>query len=140
MAVVFHGCAAYQVPQLLSGTTATPGGLSVTDTAPRAQLYADAQATRAVCDALRYAPGSAVVELESNESLHWFYRPACHNTLDVAEAKVRTWNIVRVVVYATAFDTRASVVMIGGKWVKLYSYLREQLGDMLHIVVVTDTN
>lgn len=131
----YHGTAVWNVAKLLEGKSTVFGGLSVTDTAERAQLYADAQATREVSEKIRRAAGSAVVELEVG-GVKWIRRPASHGTLDTCEATVKTWQIAKVTVYASAYDLENSAAKIEGRYQNPYKFLQERLGDKVEIIVV----
>ena len=101
----YHGTTYWKVKPLLSGKSSEGfGGLYVTDTPERAQLYADAQASGEVDTALRYVPGAAVVEMEIDDSTLWYRREPDHPTLDKVEACVQTWTVTHVTVYVREYD------------------------------------
>jgi len=133
---VYHGTTSYQIPQLLCGWSRNRYGLSVTDTAERAQLYADAQASGAVSTTPHYQPGSAVVEMETRD-VTWRRRPADHPSLDVCETEIQTWTITRVTIYNISdYDFDHVVVKVAGHYVNEMEYLRKHLGRRLHIEIV----
>jgi len=135
MTTAYHGTTNSRLGAgVLSGASTDFLGLYVTDSADRAQLYADAQATREVCVEVRRAPSSAVVTLETDAPIVWSRRAANHHTLDVCEAVVQTWRVVNVTVYATTYDLAHAAMKVNGCYVPTYPYLRAQLGDRLTIV------
>lgn len=138
---VFHGTATHNVFKLLEGASTRGSGLYVTDTAERAQLYADAQASGSISRTVRNVAGSAVVELETAEPVTWDRRPDDHPTLDRVEAVIKTWQIVRVTVNVRQYDLTASRTNLGAprdpRYVPTYDYLRSRLGDKLQINIVT---
>lgn len=134
--IVYHGTATWNVPGLLSGQSTQPPRLYVTESAELAQRYADARASREVSAEVRRVAGSAVVTLETDETVTWMRRPAKHNTLDVAEAAISAWRVISVVVYTTTFDLSHSAMTVGGRSVSTYAWLREQLGDRLTVEVI----
>lgn len=134
--MVYHGTKTTSLPSIIRGQTENIIGLFVTDTSERAQLYADAQATREVRTAPRYAAGSAVATLRSAKDVQWMRRGDDHSTLDKCEAVIKTWDVVEVVCYTTASDIRASRIKIDGRYVPTYEWLRDQLGERLIIKVV----
>lgn len=136
MTTVYHGATTYNLHTLLSGQSNRGFGLYVTDTADRAQLYADAQATHEVQTVIRRAPSSAVVELETTEDVRWNRRPDTHTSLDKCEATIKTWQVVHITAYVRRSDLTASHSKINGRYIPTYDYLREQLGDRLTVVVL----
>jgi transposase len=139
MTKVFHGTTTAKALSLLQ-----PSGqlLYVTDTAERAQLYADAQATGTVSTTVRKANGSAVVEMETDEDIEWRRRAADHNTLDVCETTIRTWTVSNVTVYMRAYDVEHSVMKVsdsehplGYSYRKTIEVLQEAFGDKLTVIV-----
>lgn len=139
MTKVFHGTTTAKALSLLHCGN---GALYVTDTAERAQLYADAQATGTVSTTVRKATGSAVVELETNEAVEWRRRAADHNTLDVCETTITTWTASNVTVYMRAYDVEHSVMRVadsehplGYSYRKTIEVLQEAFGDKLTVIV-----
>ena len=132
---VFHGTTYTSLVNLLSGQSRQFSRLSVTDTAERAQLYADAQATREVATEIRRATGSAVVQMTTTEDLNWIRRDEGHNSLDKCEATIKTWNIVKVIAFTTEYNFKNSVIKVNGSYVNTFEYLTQELGDKLEIVI-----
>jgi hypothetical protein len=136
VAIVYHGTSVAKVAGLLAGKPDRFGGLYVTESAELAQRYADAQASREVSTTVRLVAGSAVVEMETAETISWRRRGADHTSLDVCEACINTWTVRRVTVYADAYRLAHSVARIEGRQVNPYTWLREQFGEHLTIVEV----
>lgn len=136
MVTVFHGTAVWNIPALLSGKSRDWSGLYVTESADLAQRYADAQATQEVSSEARHAVSSAVVEMNTSDTVVWRRRAENHNTLDVCEAVIKTWSVRYVTVYTTSFNLKSSSIKVDGRYISTFAYLREQLGDCLNVVVV----
>jgi hypothetical protein len=131
---VFHGTQYYKIHNIFNGQSLDFLGLYVTDTADRAQLYADAGATGEVSTSLRFAPGAAVVELETDEPVNWIRRSETHSSLDKCEATIKTWSIVRVTVYITEYAAKNAAHKVNGKYVNSVEFLKAELGDKLNII------
>lgn len=131
MVTVFHGTSIGNAHKLL-----TPGErLYVTESAALAQRYADAQATREVSAAPRYAAGSVVFALSTVDEVVWRRRGVAA-TLDVCETTIKNWQIESVTVYVTTYNLQKSIAKINGEWVNPYKHLAEQLGDRATIIEV----
>jgi len=136
MATAFHGTAIGFVAGLLAGKANNPIGLFVTERADLAQRYADAVASHEVSTEVRRVKSSAVIELETEEVIDWKRRADSHRTLDLCEATIKTWQIAHVTIYTTEYEIGHSVVRVDSKYIKIYPYLQERLGDRLEIVVI----
>jgi len=74
--------------------------------------------------------------LEINKQVKWSRRGSNHPTLDKCEATVKTWRVVRAEIFTTEYDLHHSVTKVAGRYVHIYEYLREKLGDRLNINIV----
>ena len=128
---VYHGTTTYKGLGLAEGKARRFGGLSVTDTAERAQLYADAQASGMVSTELRYCKSSLVVELEV-APVEFRCRPDSHHTLDKVEAEVAEWDVVSATARMTSYDVEHSVTRGG---VKVADALKAAFGDRLVLII-----
>ena len=129
----YHGTTIGKIHSTLAGTSSRFSGLYVTDTLERAQLYADAQASRMVETDVRRVSGSAVMALEVPET-RWMHRENS-TSLDVVEAVVDEWQIINVTVYATGYQVRKALVKIDGRYVNPFEFLKERLGDKLTVII-----
>lgn len=133
MTTVFHGTNISNAHRLLI----TGERLYVTESDALAQRYADAQATREVSSAARYAAGSVVFALHTNEEITWRRRSSAA-TLDVCETTIKEWSVKSVTVYATPFNLRSSIQKIDGEWINPYAYLVAQLGNRVTVIEVEE--
>lgn len=135
---VYHGTTSWKIHNLLNGVSSNWYGLCVTDTAARAQLYADARATEVVSTKVRHAENSAVVELETTETVKWLRRPASHNTLDKCESTIKSWTIKTITLYMTKYAIEHSIMQIqkNSEYVNIVNYLKAALQDKLTIVII----
>lgn len=96
----YHGCRIENVKKLENGKTDNIFGLYVTDRFELAARYANTQATKTICEEItaELNPLAAVIELETEEEINYNRREASHNTLDICEAKIKTWTIFKITV------------------------------------------
>ena len=140
---VYHGTTWHKLSPLASGRDdgRKVSGLYVTDTAERAQLYADARASGIVETSLRYANHSAIVEMDAVVK-GWSRRPEDHNTLDKCEATITEWTVIKVTIYVEQYylshtrDKQSPYNDKGEHSRLLIERLQDEFGEKLHIVIV----
>ena len=130
---VYHGTTYWKLHNLFSSNSDNSHGLYVTDTAERAQLYADAQASGEVSLNLRHVSGSAIVELETSDEVRWSRRPDDHPSLDKCEAVIQHWTVRHVVVYTDRFNLEHAMMKVAGQYVKAFEFLQKKLDQRLEI-------